>query len=85
MKIWVGQLHAADSKAPYDPKINRYVLFNNLVLAAPKMGQMSKSGTFPKYEMAYVLRLFFCHPCIRKKNLNVVKLLGDPKMRHVVK
>jgi len=29
----------------------RFVLFINLGLAVPKMGQMSKSGTFPKCEM----------------------------------
>ena len=59
----------------------RYVLFNNFVLAVPKMGQISKSGTFPKCEMVLVLWVFFCHPYIRKKNPGV-KLLSAPKMGH---
>ena len=57
-----------------------YVLLNNLALAVPKMGQMSKSGTFPKCEMVLVLRQFFCHPCIPKKKLGFVQLLSAPKM-----
>jgi len=46
----------------------RYVVFNDLVLAVPKTGQMSKSGTFPQCKIVLVLRFFvcFCHPCIRK-------------------
>ena len=61
----------------------RYVLFNNLVLAIPKMEQMSKSGTLPKCETVFVLRAFFCHPCIRKKKIVVVKVLSAPKMEQV--
>jgi len=30
-------------------------LFNNLVLAVPKMGHMSKSGTFPECKVVLVL------------------------------
>jgi len=37
----------------------RYVSFNNLVIAVPKMGHMPESGTFPKYNMVLVLRFFF--------------------------
>jgi len=34
-----------------------YVLFNNLVHAVPKMGHMSKSGTFPKCKVVLVFFL----------------------------
>jgi len=44
----------------------RYVLFNNLVLAVSKMGQLSESGTLPECKMVLITR-FFCHPCIRIK------------------
>ena len=39
----------------------RYVSFNTLVIAVPKMGQMSLSGTFPECHIFLVSRLF-CHP-----------------------
>jgi len=59
----------------------RYVLFSNLVLAVPKMGQMSKSGTFPKCEMVLVWGGgIFAILVYAKKNLGVVKLLSAPKM-----
>jgi len=35
-----------------------YVLFNNLVLTVPKMGQMSESGTFSDCKMVLVTRFF---------------------------
>jgi len=44
----------------------RYVLLNNAVRAAPKMGQMSESGTFPEC-IALLVTRFLCHPCIREK------------------
>jgi len=51
----------------------RYVLFNNLKLAVPKMGQMSEVGTFPKCKMVLVLH-FYYHPCLHNKKKGVVKL-----------
>ena len=34
------------------------ILFNHLVLAVPKMGQMSESGTFSKCTLVLVSRFF---------------------------
>jgi len=54
------------------------VLFNKLVLAVPKMGQLPESGTLPEYKMVLVTRLFAI--LLHVKKLGVVKLLDAPKM-----
>jgi len=59
-----------------------YVFFNNLVLAVPKMGQLSKNGTFPECKMVlgYILQSLYT-----LKKLGVVKLLtvSVPKRRQM--
>ena len=54
----------------------RYVLCNNLVLAVPKMGQLSESGTLPDCKMVLVTRYFAI--LVRAKKILV--LLRVPKM-----
>ena len=50
----------------------RYVSLDNLVIAVPKMGQMSLSGTFPECHIFLVSRLF-CHPCVTEKEPSLTK------------
>jgi len=61
----------------------RYVLFNDLVLAVLKMGQMSKSATFPKCKIVLVLGVYFAILVYAKQNHGVVKLLSAPKMGQI--
>jgi len=49
-----------------------YVSLNNLVIAVPKIGQMSQSGTFPECRIFLVSRLF-CHPCVTEKEPSLTK------------
>jgi len=48
-----------------------------MVLAVPKMGRLSGSGTLPECKMVLVTR---CFAILVGKKLSVVKLLGPPKM-----
>jgi len=52
------------------------VLFNNLVLVVPKMGHMSKNGTFSKCKVVLVLLFAFSFffSILLQKNLGVVRL-----------
>jgi len=62
----------------------RYVSLNNLVIAVPKMGQMSWSGIFPECHIFLVSRLF-CHPCVTEKEPSLTKKLPEaivPKVGH---
>jgi len=45
------------------------------VIAFPKMGQMSKSGTFPKCHIFLVSRLFY--PCVTEKEPILTKKLPE--------
>ena len=53
------------------------------MIAVPKMGQMSLSGTFPECHIFLVSRLF-CHPCVTEKEPSLQKLPEAivPKVGH---
>ena len=59
-KVGRNELHCS-SVCEWDRNFQRcygYVLFNNLVLAVPKMGHMSKNGTFPTCKVVYFFNFF---------------------------
>jgi len=57
------------------------VLSNNLVLAVPKMGQFSESGTLPECKKVLKLRVFFAILVQVKIKFGFVKLLDVPQNR----
>jgi len=63
----------------------RYVSFNNLVLAVPKIGHVSKSGTFPECNVVLVsvFTFLFFQSFYSLKYLRVLQLLSVPKMGHM--
>jgi len=54
---------------------------NNLVLAVPKVGHMSKTGTFPKCKVAFFY--LFIYSILSQKNLVIVKFLSVSEMGQI--